>query len=64
MEDLDAAGGIPGVLSRFSKVLKTFAYRERQIDHRRMAKAGRVRNDDVIRPLDKAYHKEGGIAVL
>jgi dihydroxy-acid dehydratase len=28
------------------------------------AKAGRVGNDEVIRPLDKAYHKEGGIAVL
>jgi dihydroxy-acid dehydratase len=29
-----------------------------------IAKAGRVRNDDVIRSLDRAYHKEGGIAVL
>jgi dihydroxy-acid dehydratase len=28
------------------------------------AKAGRVGNSDVIRTLDKAYHKEGGIAVL
>jgi dihydroxy-acid dehydratase len=31
------------------------------IDH---AKAGRVGNDDVIRNLENAYHKEGGIAVL
>lgn len=63
MEDLDAAGGIPGVLSRFTKVLKTSPTVSGKsiIDH---AKAGRVRNADVIRPLDNAYHKEGGIAVL
>ncbi len=63
MEDLDAAGGIPGVLSRFTKVLKpspTVSGRS-IIDH---AKAGRVGNDDVIRTLENAYHKEGGIAVL
>jgi dihydroxy-acid dehydratase len=63
MEDLDAAGGIPGVLSRFAKVLKpspTVSGRS-IIDH---AKAGRVGNDEVIRTLKNAYHKEGGIAVL
>ncbi|HWR72944.1 MAG TPA: dihydroxy-acid dehydratase, partial [Nitrospirota bacterium] len=63
MEDLDAAGGIPGVLSRFSRVLKpspTVSGRS-IID---LAKAGRVRNDDVIRTLKNAYHQEGGIAVL
>jgi dihydroxy-acid dehydratase len=63
MEDLDAAGGIPGVLSRFTKVLKpspTVSGRS-IIDH---AKAGKVGNDDVIRTLENAYHKEGGIAVL
>jgi len=63
MEDLDAAGGIPGVLSRFSKVLKPSPTVSGKsiIDH---AKVGRVRNDDVIRTLQNAYHKEGGIAVL
>jgi dihydroxy-acid dehydratase len=63
MEDLDAAGGIPGVLSRFTKVLKpspTVSGRS-IIDN---AKAGRVGNDDIIRTLKNAYHKEGGIAVL
>ncbi|HUJ17856.1 MAG TPA: dihydroxy-acid dehydratase [Nitrospirota bacterium] len=63
MEDLDAAGGIPGVLSRFTKVLKpspTVSGRS-IVDH---ARAGRVGNDDVIRTLNNAYHKEGGIAVL
>ncbi len=63
MEDLDAAGGIPGVLSRFTKMLKpspTVSGRS-IVDN---AKAGRVGNDDVIRTLNNAYHKEGGIAVL
>jgi dihydroxy-acid dehydratase len=63
MEDLDAAGGIPGVLSRFKNMLKTSpTVSGRSIIEQ--AKAGRVGNDEVIRPLDKAYHKEGGIAVL
>ncbi len=63
MEDLDAAGGIPGVLSRFTKMLKpspTVSGRS-IVDN---AKAGRVGNDDVIRTLNNAYHREGGIAVL
>ncbi len=63
MEDLDAAGGIPGVLSRFKKVIKISPTVSGK-SIAALAKAGRVRNDDVIRPLDKAYHQEGGIAVL
>jgi dihydroxy-acid dehydratase len=63
LEDLDAAGGIAGVLSRFKDVLKDSpTVSGRSIVE--LAKTGRVLNDDVIRPLDKAYHKEGGIAVL
>lgn len=63
LEDLDAAGGIPGVLSRFASVLKDSpTVSGKSIV--KLAKAGRVRNADVIRPLDKAYHREGGIAVL
>jgi dihydroxy-acid dehydratase len=63
LEDLDAAGGIPGVLSRFASVLKDSpTVSGKSIVT--LAKAGRVRNADVIRPIDKAYHREGGIAVL
>jgi len=63
LEDLDAAGGIPGVLSRFASVLKPSpTVSGKSIVA--LAKAGKVRNADVIRPLDKAYHREGGIAVL
>jgi dihydroxy-acid dehydratase len=63
MEDLDAAGGIPGVLSRFTKVLKPSpTVSGKSITD--LAKEGRVGNDDVIRTLQNAYHKEGGIAIL
>ena len=63
MEDLDAAGGIPGVLSRFASVLKDSpTVSGKSIV--KLARSGRVRNAEVIRPLDKAYHREGGIAVL
>jgi dihydroxy-acid dehydratase len=63
LEDLDAAGGIPGVLSRFVSDLKPSpTVSGKSIVA--LAKAGRVRNADVIRQLDKAYHREGGIAVL
>jgi dihydroxy-acid dehydratase len=63
LEDLDAAGGIPGVLNRFKDALKDSpTVSGRSI--RELATGGRVLNGDVIRPLDKAYHKEGGIAVL
>jgi dihydroxy-acid dehydratase len=63
MEDLDAAGGIPGVLSRFREVLKKSpTVSGKSIVE--LAQTGRVVNADVIRTLDKAYHKEGGIAVL
>jgi dihydroxy-acid dehydratase len=63
MEDLDAAGGIPGVLSRFQNMLKNSptANGKSILEN---AKAGRVGNADVIRTLDNAYHKQGGIAVL
>jgi dihydroxy-acid dehydratase len=51
------------VLSRFKDVLKPSpTVSGRSIVEN--AKAGRVRNAEVIRPLDKAYHREGGIAVL
>jgi dihydroxy-acid dehydratase len=63
LEDLDAAGGIPGVLFRFKDMLKdapTVSGRSMKT----LARSGRVLNSDVIRPLDQAYHKEGGIAVL
>ena len=63
MIDLERAGGIPAVLSRLSHVLKDAKTIEAK-GISRIASDSRVKDDSVIRPLDKAYHDEGGIAVL
>ena len=63
MEDLEYAGGIPAVLKRLKSKLhnvlnvsgeKTFEIANKAI----------IVDEDVIRPLNQAYHKQGGIAVL
>ena len=63
MEDLEYAGGVPAVLKRLKGKLnncltlsgkKTFE----------IADEAEIFDEDVIRPVDKAYHKQGGIAVL
>ncbi|MEK7279325.1 MAG: dihydroxy-acid dehydratase, partial [Nitrospirota bacterium] len=63
MEDLEFAGGIPAILSRFrSELIDMPTVGGRSIFE--IADSARVLDDEVIRPLDKAIHKEGGIAVL
>ncbi len=63
MEDIEYAGGIPAVLKRLKSKLnntlnvegkKTFDIADNAV----------IFDEEVIRPLDKAYHKQGGIAVL
>src|SRR4030065_1401864 len=63
MEDLDYAGGIPAVMNRFKDVLKD-NITVSQMSIKEIAEKGRVMDSDVIRTLDNAYYKEGGIAVL
>jgi dihydroxy-acid dehydratase len=63
MEDLDFAGGIPAVMNRLSTLLKDCP----SVSGRTVAEIAReseVHDEDVIRPVDNPYHKEGGIAVL
>jgi len=63
MEDLENAGGIPGILS----VLKSKLYPHPTVNGKNIleiAEKGKVKNKEVIRMLTDAYHKEGGIAVL
>ena len=63
MIDLDRAGGIPAVLSRMAGKLKA----ARTVEGKSVldiAKGSGVRDSDVVRELSKAYHEEGGIAVL
>ncbi len=63
MEDLEYAGGIPAVLKRLKSKLnntlnvngqKTFA----------IADSAAIFDEEVIRPFSRAYHQQGGIAVL
>lgn len=63
MEDLDYAGGIPAVMNRFKDVLND-NITVSQMSIKEIAEKGRVIDNDVIRTLDNAYYKEGGIAVL
>ncbi len=63
MEDLDHAGGIPAMLQRLRDCLKNNI----TVSGKRVfeiADAAIVFDEEVIRPLKKAYHKEGGIAIL
>ncbi|MCK5393114.1 MAG: dihydroxy-acid dehydratase [Candidatus Omnitrophica bacterium] len=63
MEDLDHAGGIPGVLKRFSKLLNdNITVSGKKI--KQIAKTAVIYDDDIIRPLSNPCHKKGGLAVL
>ena len=63
MEDLDDAGGIPAVLKRLrEKLNNTITVSGKKIHA--IADAAEVHDEDVIRPLSKAHHKQGGIAIL
>ena len=63
MEDLDNAGGVPAVLH----VLRDSLESSPTVSGRDIVEVGaeaRVENDEVIRPLDRPYHQEGGMAIL
>lgn len=63
LEDLDNAGGIPAVLKRLKEKLNnTITVSGKKIFA--IADAATIYDDDVIRPLNKAHHKQGGIAIL
>jgi len=63
MEDLEFAGGIPAVLKRIRDRLHDCLTVSGATTHE-IADAARIYSDEVIRPLDRAYHPEGGIAIL
>ena len=63
MEDLEYAGGIPAVLkrlkNRLNNVLTVSGDKIFEI-----ADAAEIFDEDVIRPIEEAYHAQGGLAVL
>ncbi len=63
MADVDGAGGIPGVLNRLRDRIKDSP----TVNGKslvQIAGEGKVLEEETIRPLDRPYHPEGGIAVL
>ncbi len=63
LEDLDYAGGIPAVMKRLrNKIRDNITVSGKSIFA--IADSAQIHDEDVIRHLSKAYHKEGGIAIL
>ena len=63
MEDLDYAGGIPAVLKSLGSKIKEAKTVSGKTTHE-IAKVATISNEDVIRPLTRPYHSQGGIAIL
>jgi dihydroxy-acid dehydratase len=63
LEDLDWAGGIPALMKRLRKNLhNNITVSGRKIYE--IADSAEVVDEDILRPFNKPYHKEGGIAIL
>ena len=63
MKDFDAAGGVPAMLNRLLDDLSD----EMTVNGKgikEIARHATVRNEEVIRPKNRPFHAEGGIAVL
>jgi len=63
MEDLWAAGGVAAVIHQLESHLKS-SPTINGLDIKKIAKNSKVKNKEVIRPLNNPFYKEGGIAVL
>lgn len=63
MEDLEYAGGIPAVMHVLESKLND-APTVSGLTTKEIAASGVVANPDVIKNIDQAYHKEGGVAIL
>jgi len=63
LEDLYYAGGIPAVMKRLYDDLHD-GLSVSGLSIKEIAKAAEIHDGEIIRSKEKAYHKEGGIAVL
>jgi len=65
LQDLDAAGGIPAVMSELAKKdLLDLTAKTVGGDVAGVVKAASNKNTDVIRPIDNPYQATGGLAIL
>jgi dihydroxy-acid dehydratase len=63
LEDLEWAGGIPAVMKRLRKNLhNTITVSGKKVYD--IINAADISDENVIRPVNNPYHKEGGIAIL
>ncbi len=63
LEDLEWAGGIPALMKRLKNKLNNNMTVAGKTIHE-IADSAEILDSNVIRPLEKPYHKEGGIAIL
>jgi len=63
MEDLEFSGGIPAVMKRLQAKLHD-APTLSGLTVKEICRKAQIVNEEIIRPLSRAYHREGGIAVL
>ncbi len=63
IRDLDNAGGIPAVLNRIKDKLED-AKTVNGRSVKEIAASAKVIDGEIIRPLDRPFHQQGGIAVL
>jgi len=63
MSDLDAAGGVPGVMKRARTLLRNETTCSGKSVYE-IADEAHIRDDAIIRPLDDPVHATGGITVL
>jgi dihydroxy-acid dehydratase len=64
MDDLHRAGGVPAIIKRLARFLDLEQGSVSGLKIGDIAKMGEIRDEEIIRPLDRPVHAEGGIAVL
>lgn len=66
LDDLDRAGGVPGVMKRLSEKglidLEVMTVTGQTL--RENLEVVEIRDEEIIRPFDRSLHPEGGIAIL
>lgn len=66
MQDLDRAGGVSAVMKEISRkrLIHTNCLTVTGQTVKENIKGSRIRDKSVIRPLERPYHKQGGLAIL
>ncbi|MDD5706533.1 MAG: dihydroxy-acid dehydratase [Kiritimatiellae bacterium] len=67
MQDVDAAGGVPAILKRIAEIPGLLQLDRPTVSGKTLGEivaAAKIKNATVIRPLDKAYSRDGGLTIL